>query len=156
MILIRTGVERDLPQVFQLVMELAEFERAPHEVTNSVEQMRQDGFGDKPLYGFFVAEEDDKILGISLYYWRYSTWKGKRLYLEDIVVTATARGRGIGKQLFERTMRFSIEQSCTGMKWEALNWNKSAIEFYQNYGAKLDNEWLDFSLEAEQIKKILQ
>jgi len=115
MILIREGNKSDLPRVLELVRELAKYEKALAEVSNSVALMEQDGFGANPVFGFFVAEEHEVILGISLYYYRYSTWKGKRLYLEDMVVTQAERGRGIGNLLFERTMKFSLEQNCTGM-----------------------------------------
>src|SRR5690349_6832518 len=108
MITIREGRKEDLPRVLELIKELAAYERAPHEVTNTVEMLEQDGFGPRPVYGFFVAEESDQVLGLSLYYWRYSTWKGKRLYLEDIIVTERERGRGLGKMLFDRTMEKSL------------------------------------------------
>lgn len=154
-LIIREGKREDLPQVLRLVKELAEYEKALHEVSNTVEQMEIDGFGASPIYGFFVAERDKVITGISLYYYRYSTWKGKRLYLEDIVVTQSERGSGIGKKLFDRTMAFSLEQNCTGMMWQVLDWNEPAINFYKKYNAKLDGEWVNCNLEASDIKNLL-
>ena len=155
MIEIRSGKIEDLPQVLQLVKELAEYEKALHEVTNTVALMEKQGFGEKPLFGFFVAEEDQKIIGISLYYYRYSTWKGKRLYLEDIVVTGSYRGKGIGHLLFEETMRFALKSDCSGMQWQVLDWNEPAINFYKKYQARLDNEWINCHLEANQISEFL-
>jgi GNAT superfamily N-acetyltransferase len=149
---IRPGHKEDLPRVLELVKELALFERAPHEVTNTLEKMEVDGFGPHPVYGFFVAESGDTIVGLSLYYWRYSTWKGKRLYLEDIIVTESSRGKGAGKLLFERTMRKALEEQCTGMMWQVLDWNEPAINFYKKYGSRLDDEWVNCNLEAEQIR----
>jgi len=151
MIKVRAGTKHDLPQVLGLVKELAEYERALNEVTNTVALMERDGFGDRPLYGFFVAEEKQTILGISLYYYRYSTWKGKRLYLEDIVVTQSQRGKGIGHMLFEETMRYALQSDCTGMQWQVLDWNEPAINFYKKYRARLDEEWINCHLESSQI-----
>jgi GNAT superfamily N-acetyltransferase len=153
---IRPGKKDDLPRVLELVKELAEYERAPHEVTNTVQLMEADGFGPNPIYGFFVAEDDKRIIGLSLYYWRYSTWKGKRLYLEDIIVTESERGRGIGKILFDQTMEKALEEKCSGMMWQVLEWNEPAINFYKKYGSKLDGEWVNCSLEAEQIAVLLR
>lgn len=153
---IRQGMKEDLPRVLELVEELALFERAPHEVTNTVALMEEDGFGPHPVYGFFVAESEDVIIGLSLYYWRYSTWKGKRLYLEDIIVTESQRGKGAGKLLFDKTMRKALEENCTGMMWQVLDWNEPAISFYKKYGAKLDSEWVNCNLEADQIRKLLE
>jgi GNAT superfamily N-acetyltransferase len=153
---IRAGKKEDLPRVLELVRELAEYERALHEVTNTVSSMEADGFGPNPVYGFFVAEESGQILGLSLYYWRYSTWKGKRLYLEDIIVTERERGRGLGKLLFDRTMEKALEENCTGMMWQVLEWNEPAINFYKKYGSKLDGEWVNCHLEAVQIEALLK
>ncbi|MEO5976689.1 MAG: GNAT family N-acetyltransferase [Chryseolinea sp.] len=153
---IRVGRRDDLPQVFELVKELALFEKAPHEVTNTIEKMELDGFGPNPVYGFFVAETNGRIIGLSLYYWRYSTWKGKRLYLEDIIVTEEVRGHGIGKKLFDRTMQHTLDEKCTGMMWQVLDWNEPAINFYKKYGTKLDYEWVNCHLESEQIELLLQ
>lgn len=155
MIQIREGRKDDLPRVLDLVRELAEYENALHEVSNTVSRMEIDGFGDNPIFGFYVAEEADVILGISVYYYRYSTWKGKRLYLEDIVVTQSQRGKGIGNLLFERTMQHSIEMNCTGMMWQVLEWNEPAINFYKKYNSKLDSEWINCHLETDQIEAIL-
>jgi GNAT superfamily N-acetyltransferase len=152
---IRPGKKEDLPRVLELIKELALYEKAPHEVTNTVERMEKDGFGPSPIYGLFVAEENDRIVGISIYYWRYSTWKGKRLYLEDIVVTESERGKGTGKLLFDRTMQHTLDENCSGMMWQVLEWNEPAINFYKKYGAKLDTEWTNGSLEAHQIKTLL-
>ena len=153
---IRTGEKKDLPRVLELVKELASYEKAPHEVINTVALMEQDGFGANPIYGLFVAENENGIVGISLYYWRYSTWKGKRLYLEDIIVTEKERGSGIGKLLFDRTMQKALEENSSGMMWQVLEWNKPAIKFYKKYGAKLDDEWTNCTLEVDQIKNLLK
>lgn len=152
---IREGRKEDLPRVLELIRELAEYERAPHEVTNTLEKLEEDGFGAHPVYGFFVAEDHATIIGLSLFYWRYSTWKGKRLYLEDIIVTESQRGRGAGKMLFDRTMQVALDEKCTGMMWQVLEWNEPAINFYKKYGSKLDDEWVNCNLEAEQIRKLL-
>ncbi|QOI97028.1 MAG: GNAT family N-acetyltransferase [Flammeovirgaceae bacterium] len=155
-VIVRIGIESDLPGVLELIKELATYERAPHEVTNTVELMEQDGFGAKPIYGFFVAEVNNRLVGVSIYYWRYSTWKGKRLYLEDIVVTESERGKGIGKKLFDRTLQHALDENCTGIMWQVLDWNEPAINFYKKfYNPKMDEEWINCSLEREQIETLL-
>lgn len=154
---IREGKKADLPRVLELVRELAVYEKAPDEVSNTVQMMELDGFGPNPVFGFFVAVKNstNEIIGISIYYYRYSTWKGRRLYLEDIVVTETERGNGAGKLLFDRTMLKCLEDGCTGMMWQVLDWNTPAINFYKKYGASLDGEWINCNLQAEEIKVIL-
>ncbi|MBP9926270.1 MAG: GNAT family N-acetyltransferase [Cyclobacteriaceae bacterium] len=153
--MIREGKWEDLPRVLVLIKELAEYERAPDEVTNTVAMMEKDGFGPNPAYGFFVAEMDGLIVGLALYYYRYSTWKGKRLYLEDIIVTEAFRGKGIGKQLFETVLKKTLADKCTGMMWQVLDWNEPAIDFYKKYQANLDVQWINCNLESTQIKEIL-
>lgn len=144
---IREGKREDLPAVLELVKELAEYEKALHEVNNTIERMEADGFGEHPVFGFFVAERSGKILGISLYYYRYSTWKGKRMYLEDIVVTQSERGAGIGKLLFDRTVEKGRETGCTGMMWQVLDWNEPAINFYKKYGTSFGTGWVNCHLD---------
>jgi GNAT superfamily N-acetyltransferase len=154
---IREGKLEDLPRVLELVKELAIYEKAPEQVTNTLEKMQKDGFGPQPIFGFFVAinNRSGEIVGISVYYYRYSTWKGKRLYLEDIVVTESERGNGAGKLLFDRTMLKCLEEDCSGMTWQVLDWNTPAINFYKKYSAELDGEWVNCHLQSDDIKRIL-
>ncbi len=146
MITIRKGERKDLKDAFRLIQELALFEKAPHEVTNTLEMMEKDGFGSNPIYGFIIAEKAGEIIGMSLYYFRYSTWKGKRLYLEDLIVTEKHRGSGAGRRLFDETIKIARETGCTGMKWQVLDWNEPAIQFYEQYGANLDKGWINCSI----------
>jgi GNAT superfamily N-acetyltransferase len=152
---IRRGIREDLPRVLELIKELAAYERAAHEVINTVKLMEYDGFGPNSIFGFFVAEENNHIVGLSLYYWRYSTWKGKRLYLEDIIVTEQQRGKGIGKLLFDRTMQHSLDENCSGMMWQVLDWNEPALNFYRKYGSAISGQWLNCTLEAEQVRALI-
>lgn len=146
--IVRKGTPADIPQAFELVKELAEYEKAPDQVSNTAEQMLLDGFGPTPIFGFFVAETDGRVVGMSLYYYRYSTWKGKRLYLEDIIVTESMRGYGLGKQLFDATIEEAKATQCTGMMWQVLDWNEPAINFYKKYyDARFDGEWLNCHLD---------
>lgn len=156
MIFVRKGILKDLPRALELIRELAAFEEASDEVANTTEMMERDGFGEMPAFGFFVAEEVDQIHGVSVFYYRYSTWKGRRLYLEDIVVTQSQRGKGIGKLLFEATMKKALDENCTGMMWQVLDWNESAIEFYKRYNCRFDSGWVNCHLEAEQIRMQLK
>lgn len=150
-VIIRAGKAEDVPGAFALVQELAEYEKAPHEVENTVEQMLADGFGANPVFGLLVAETEGIIVGASFYYFRYSTWKGKRLYLEDFIVTEPYRGKGIGKLLFEATARLAYDTGCNGMSWQVLDWNEPALTFYKKYGADLQDGWLNGSLTWAQL-----
>jgi GNAT superfamily N-acetyltransferase len=144
---IRKGQQQDIVAAFALVQELALYEKAPQELTTTKEQMLADGFGQAPLFGFFVAEHNGIIIGMSLYYFRYSTWKGKRLYLEDLIVTEPMRGLGAGKMLFEATVAEAQATQCTGMMWQVLDWNEPSIHFYKQYGTRFDAEWLNCHLD---------
>ncbi|WP_353181970.1 GNAT family N-acetyltransferase [Parapedobacter lycopersici] len=146
--IIRKATATDCPQMLGLIRELAVYEKAPDEVTVSMAEFVDAGFGDQPVWEAFVAEEDNQLVGMSLFYIRYSTWKGRRLYLEDIIVTENRRGSGIGRQLFERTLELCKERQYTGMVWQVLEWNEPAIKFYQKYGAAFDSEWLNASINA--------
>lgn len=144
---IRKAKADDCEAMLELIRELAEYEKAPDEVTVTLEHFRDAGFGNEPVWGAFVAEVDEKMIGISLYYIRYSTWKGKRLYLEDLIVTESFRGKGIGKILFDKTIEYGKEKGYSGMMWQVLDWNEPAIRFYKKYDAKFDDEWLNTSIE---------
>jgi GNAT superfamily N-acetyltransferase len=155
---IREGQIEDLPRLLELIKELAVYEKAPNEVINTVKMMKEDGFGKNPVFGFFVAIKDSthEIIGTSIFYYRYSTWKGKRLYLEDLIVTESERGNGAGKLLFDRTLLKTLQDNCSGMTWQVLDWNTPAINFYKKYGADLDEGWINCNLQKDQIKTILQ
>ncbi|VAW27068.1 Histone acetyltransferase HPA2 and related acetyltransferases [hydrothermal vent metagenome] len=144
---LRKGTKEDLPQILELIKELALFEKAPEQVENTVEKMKKDGFGSNPVYWFFVAEHQGKIIGTAIYYLRYSTWKGIRLYLEDLIITEKARGKGAGKMLFEACIREAKAKGYSGMAWQVLDWNTPAIDFYKTYDAHLDGEWINGSLD---------
>lgn len=145
-ITLRRAVAADCPRLLELIQELAEFEKAPEQVTVSLDHFVESGFGEKPVWWAFVAEEKGTILGFALYYIRYSTWKGQRLYLEDILVTQSARGRGIGSLLMNRLIEETREKKFNGMMWQVLDWNTPAIEFYKKYKAHFDPEWINVTL----------
>lgn len=146
-IIVRKAVQEDCAPMLKLIKELAEYEKALHEVTLTLDQFIKDGFGEFPAWGAFVAETDGEIVGISLYYERFSTWKGRRLYLEDLVVTQEMRGKQVGRKLFEVTMDYGKSNGYSGMVFQVLNWNEPAISFYKKYSPKFDDEWLNVSIE---------
>lgn len=144
---IRNGNEADLDQVLALIKELAVYEKAPEEVINTVALMREHGFGANPIFSFIVAEKQTKIIGAAIYYTKYSTWKGKKLYLEDLIVTETERGKQVGKALFERCLEITKSGGYHSMVWQVLAWNEPAINFYKKYQSRFDSEWIDCSLQ---------
>ena len=143
---IRRAVKEDCSQLMLLVKELAEYEKAPHEVTVTMEHFTESGFGPAPVWWAFVAEEQGTILGFALYYIRYSTWKGQAMYLEDIIVTEKARGKGIGRMLFDQLIVEAKEKKFNRIIWQVLEWNEPAINFYRKYNADFDAEWLNASI----------
>jgi len=143
---IRQAVIADCPRMLELIKELAIYEKAPDEVTVSLSEFEDAGFGTHPVWGAFVAEIDGEIVGISLYYTRYSTWKGRRLYLEDLIVTESMRGLGIGKLLFDKTLDYGKQCGFHGMVWQVLDWNEPAIKFYEKDKADFDAEWINVSI----------
>lgn len=146
-IIIRESVREDVPAMFELIKELALYEKAPEQVTNTIEQMYLDGFSENPIFGTIISEVDGIVVGMALYYFRYSTWKGKRLYLEDLVVSETMRGRGLGEKLLEATIEQARKTACTGLMWQVLDWNEPAINFYKKFGARFDEEWLNVHID---------
>ena len=145
---IRRAAKKDCSKMMELIMELAIYERAPQEVTVDLIHFINSGFGEKPVWWAFVAEIDGQVEGFALYYIRYSTWKGQRLYLEDLLVTEKMRGMGAGKLLMERLMEEAKEKNYAGIVWQVLDWNEPAINFYKKLnGVKFDGEWVNCSIE---------
>ncbi len=151
---IERGVKSDLPQVLDLIRELAIYEKAPNEVEVTVAEMENWGFGSDKIFDFFVARKDAAIVGIALYYYKYSTWKGKCLFLEDIIVTESMRRYGIGKMLFDEVVKVAKQDKVRRMEWQVLEWNEPAIKFYNKYNANLDPEWINGKLTFEQIQNL--
>lgn len=153
---LRTAAADDCEQLLALIHELAVYERAADEVTVSLEEFVEAGFGENPVWKAFVVEKPELgIIAFALYYTRYSTWKGCRLYLEDFIVTEKYRGKGIGKVLFERVILEAKEKNYNGMVWQVLDWNEPAINFYNKYQAQLEAGWLNASLSKQQIAENL-
>ena len=146
-IIYRKAERGDCLEMMQLIKELALFERAPEQVTVSFDQFVESGFGDKPVWWAYVAMDEVKIIGLCLYYIRYSTWKGQRLYLEDLIVTKSYRGKGIGKKLMDIFIAEAKSGPFTGAMWQALDWNTPALRFYESYGARADAEWINFHMD---------
>ena len=146
---IRKAVREDCEHILSLVKELARYERAPNEVTVSLEHFEQSGFGSKPVWWAFVAEIDGTIQGFALYYIRFSTWRGQRMYLEDFYVNEDYRGKGLGKLLFDRLIKEAQRRKLNGIQWQVLEWNETAINFYKKYNAVFDGEWLNCAIPVD-------
>lgn len=138
---IRKGNPKDMNAVLELIQELADFEKDPDAVVITVDDLIKDGFGPAPLFHVFVAEVDNQIVGIALYYYRYSTWKGKTIHLEDLVVKHKMRGTGIGYALYSEIIKQAKKDKVRRIDWNVLDWNTNAIEFYEKSGAKVLDEW---------------
>lgn len=153
-ILIRPAVKEDCSKMMELIRELALYERAPEEVTVPFEHFVDSGFGPDPVWFAIVAEVDGIVIGFALYYIRYSTWKGQRMYLEDILVTESFRGHRVGSKLFNELIIICKEKKYKGMVWQVLNWNEPAINFYKKIeGVTFDDEWVNCSIADDFISK---
>jgi len=153
LVTIRAAMASDMPQVLEMIQELADFENEPHAVEITVEDLKRDGFGDQSAFHCFVAEEEPgQLLGMALVYPRYSTWKGVVLHLEDLLVRSAERGRGIGSQLLDAVVRYGQQQGVLRVSWEVLDWNTKAIEFYKSRGARVMEDWHVVQLDGEALK----
>ncbi|SEM06235.1 Acetyltransferase (GNAT) family protein [Aquimarina amphilecti] len=139
--IIRDAVVGDMPQVLTLIEELALFEKEPDAVDVTVEDLIKEGFGEKPLFHCFVAEINNELVGLALVYFRFSTWKGRTVHLEDLIVRESMRGSGIGMALYKRVMKYGMEKGVKRVEWNVLDWNKPAVNFYLKSGAKILEGW---------------
>ena len=144
---IRQAKAEDCPRIIELVQELATYERAPQEVTVTLEHFTDSGFGTNPVWWGFVAEHEGVIVAFALYYIRFSTWKGQAMYLEDILVTEKMRGKGIGNLLFEELFKEARLKKFKRICWQVLEWNEPAINFYKKYNASFDGEWVNCTVD---------
>ncbi|MCX6298662.1 MAG: GNAT family N-acetyltransferase [Bacteroidetes bacterium] len=143
---IRRAEKKDCARLLELITELAVYEKAPNEVTVTLAHFEESGFGANPVWWGFVAEVNGHVEGFALYYIRYSTWKGQRMYLEDILVTEKMRGNQLGKKLFDQLIIEAKEKNLAGIVWQVLEWNEPAINFYKKYKANFDGEWINCSI----------
>jgi GNAT superfamily N-acetyltransferase len=152
---IRNGKAEDAQAILKLIIELAVFEKEPDAVEISVEDLIKDGFSDNPKFKTFVAEENGEIIGMALFYERYSTWKGKTIHLEDLMVTATKRGIGAGKKLYSAVLKYAHDHGYNRVAWEVLDWNENAIKFYENTGAKVLRDWDVAQMNKQNLEKFI-
>jgi GNAT superfamily N-acetyltransferase len=153
--IIRKGTPDDMPAVLNLIKELAIFEKEPNAVVINVADLLRDGFGESPLFHTFVAEVDNQIIGTALYYYRYSTWKGRTIHLEDLIVKEDKRGSGVGFALYSEIIRQGKRDNVRRIEWNVLDWNTPAIEFYEKSGAKILNDWLVAQMDETAISNFL-
>lgn len=153
-IILRDAIREDCKIVHDLIRELALFEKAADEVELTVNQLEEDAFGDKAIVEIRVAEMEGEIVGASLIYEKYSTWKGRSVHLEDLIVRESHRGKGIGSMLFNQIVNLAKERGYGRMEWQVLDWNEPAITFYKKYGTTYLYDWLDCRLTADDINKL--
>lgn len=152
MIQVRPATAADVPAVHALICELATYEKAPAEVSNTVADMLRDGFGENPVYFCQVAVEDAQVIGMAIYFVKYSTWKGKGIYLDDIVVTASRRRSGAGARLLDAVIKHAAALGAKQLHWQVLDWNEPAIAFYKKYEVGFDHEWINCKMSEQQIR----
>lgn len=149
---VRRGEEKDAQAVLDLIVELAVFENEPHAVEITVEDLLRDGFSDKPRFKLFVAEENSIIIGIALFYERYSTWKGRTIHLEDLMVTESKQKIGAGKALYTAVLKYAHDNNYNRVAWEVIDWNTNAINFYKNTGATYLNDWSVVQMDKKNLE----
>ena len=154
--IIRKGTPTDMPAVLSLIKELAAYEKEPDAVVVTVEDLVRDGFSPNPLFHCFVAEVNDRIIGIALYYYRYSTWKGKTIHLEDLIVKEKERGIGAGMALYKEVIKQGKKDGVRRIEWVVLDWNQNAIDFYVKTGAKVLSDWRLVQMDEQGMEAFLK
>jgi Predicted acetyltransferase len=155
-LIVRNSTPDDMPEVLDLIKELAIFEKAPNAVEMTPDVLIREGFGEDPLFKCFVAEMNSVIVGMALIYFRFSTWKGRCLHLEDLIVKESMRGKGIGKALYSKVMEYAYENKLKRVEWAVLNWNNDAIKFYEQTGAIVMKDWYIAQMDEAGIKKYIE
>ena len=150
-ITVRTTEKADVPAIYNLVKQLAVFEKEPDAVINTVDAMINDGFGPNKIFDSFVAETEGKIIGMAVFYWSYSTWKGRYIYLDDLIVDESYRRSGAGKLLFDAVHQFVKDHNANQFRWHVLDWNAPAISFYKKYPTTFDPSWITCKIEKENL-----
>ncbi len=150
---LRKARQTDMESVLLLIKELATFEKEPNAVQITAENLVEDGFGNKQAFQVIVAESDDEIIGMTLFYSRYSTWKGKSIHLEDLIVQQKHRGKGIGSALYSEVLKYAHKNNYKRVAWEVLDWNKVAIDFYRSTGAKVFDNWKIAQIDEQALKR---
>lgn len=145
-----------MPQVLELIKELAIFEKEPDAVEVTVADLEHEGFGENPLFTCFVAEIDEEIVGVALVYFRFSTWKGRTLHLEDLIVKEEKRGMGIGEALYKQVMQFAYGRGLKRVAWDVLDWNTGAIRFYERSGANIVKDWRVVHMDEKGLKNFIE
>ncbi len=153
---IRLGQEKDMQAVLDLITELAVFEKEPDAVEITVEDLINDGFSTDPKFKIYVAEQENAIIGIALFYERYSTWKGRTIHLEDLIVTKSKQKIGAGKALYKAVLKYAFDNNFNRVAWEVIDWNKNAIDFYKSTGATYLNDWSVVQMNKENLAKFIQ
>ena len=153
--IIRKATKNDMPSVLELIQELATFEKEPDAVVVTVDDLVRDGFSENPLFQCFVAEVDGEIIGMALYYYRYSTWKGKTIHLEDLIVKESKRGTGAGFALYKEIIKQGKAENVRRIEWNVLDWNTPAIDFYEKSGAKVLSDWRVVHMDDKGIEQFL-
>lgn len=147
--IVRKAVKADMPAVLKLIKELAAFEKEPDAVTTTVDTLEKEGFGENPLFHCFVAEAEGKIEGMALVYYRFSTWKGRTIHLEDLIVREQKRGTGMGNALYKKVLKFAHEKGVKRVEWVVLDWNQHAIDFYERSGATILRDWYTVQMDEQ-------
>jgi len=152
---IRECIKTDLKHVLNLVKELATFEKEPDAVEITIEDLERDGFNNNPMFKIYVAENENEIVGMALFYYRYSTWKGKTIHLEDLIVKQNMRGKGIGRGLYDKVLSFAFKNNLKRVEWVVLDWNTNAINFYVQSGAKILEDWKTVQMDEVGLKNYI-
>jgi len=148
---LRKATAEDVPSILELIHSLAEYEKAPQEVIVTAQDLLDNGFGSHPEFKTIICEDNNEVVGMALYFYKFSTWKGKVMHLEDLIVKQDMRGRGFGKALLDEIVRIAKQENLKRVDWQVLDWNKPAVDLYESLGAEIQKEWWNCRLEKDNL-----